>query len=359
VHCRLFQTSFSHFLSSALHFGANLSLIGRTFKGRGRNVFGSEAADLELCEFSKVKADRLSGGAIFSVVPVRLFNCRFDSCGAQHGGAISSRDSLSMHCVSVLSCYATHSAAVDFVTELNADLDLGHCLFLNNRAIFFGLIYQSSVGACNITAVNMTHCRAGESVGCMESLTGQMRLRYSIVADSAAEWRNGGICTRALMSMAIEKCMFARCRHGADEPESAAALLFYDNPFASALTGCDFVQNDPNESCTVGVLGGHPLRVSACHFSGTEESEIKTGNVVVERCRFEEKTFAVVTPRAIGYNRSITWFPLEIGGSVQIDLSQLARVGVACLVGFAIAIILTVLHLRVCKGRVKVPRAIE
>jgi hypothetical protein len=215
----------------------------------------------------------------------------FDSCAAESCGAISTKDSFLMRCVSILSCRASHSATFDFATEL----DLEHCLFLDNQAILFEFVYRSSVSTCNVATVNMTKSRAAESVGCMESL---MHMRYSTVADPAAVWHNGSICAPMLTSIAIDKCIFAKYNHGTQGPESAPVLLVSTDP-------SDRLQLRPERfelnlgSCCALRTPAERVRVSVFGSRGEGDRD-------EECCGFNEMTFVAVTPWVIGYNSSVT-----------------------------------------------------
>jgi hypothetical protein len=274
--------AFPRLISSRPRLASSPSQIVSEFFQR-RRVFSDGGAELVLCLFTRVRCDE-AGGALSASVPVELFNCDFKSCHGSTGGAVSTNASLGMHFVTIRGCDAREAGGAEMRSNKADSFFVHLCLFAGDRGDYFGALYRSAKGPMRITATNASRTIAEQCVGCLEMKGGAGVMRY-VVVDLASAWsHNGGMCLREMDSAFVTNCLFARCKHKSADPEAAAALLVYQNPWDSELADCRFVRNHPDRSCTVTVASGHVLSVRGCAFTGDPEKELNPKSVQTSKC---------------------------------------------------------------------------
>jgi hypothetical protein len=254
------------------------------------------------------------------------------------------------------------------------DLDMNMCLFLGNHANYFGSFYRITKGATRLSSSNVTSSVADECVGAAEAKFGSIDMRYTIIDDSMAKAHNGGFCARMLDSMTLTLCLFARCRHTSAEKSAASALLIYENPYDSSMTGCQFVANKPDRSFTLVVATGHGLVVRKCLFSGPAD-ELSPNNLITEKCLFAQKEFLSISfqsfaggrypgysPGIIFVQRTVPAHTTDPGKRMTVqDRSAMVAVlslVVSAAVAAALTLLASVAH-RMFKAAFKMPRAIQ
>lgn len=226
-----------------------------------------------------------SGGAILSFSSFELRNCLFDNCEASEGGAFASYNYFNMTYVSFHKCQAsTQSAAFQtcYSISKSATSILHYNTLADCRAKYFGaFLKKGSKLTLSIAHSNITNVRASECVGCFENQGGYFFCKYSIISKSSAKVHNGGIVTRGTDNIDIQSCAFYRCKHKSYEPNAAAALLIYENPFSSLLSNSFFIFCNPSNSYTITVSNGSPnFRLINCRFTGEQSKEIRSNNLV-------------------------------------------------------------------------------
>jgi hypothetical protein len=268
-------------------------------------------------------------------------------------------------------CQALQCGAVDVGSDYDCDVEADCCLFASTEADLFAVMYSSTLGGMRAARTNFSHPRAKECVGCMERHHGLFCLEFSILSGASAKVHNGGFCVRELSALRVESCVFDKCRHSSVATESAAALLIYDNPFDSLLANSAFINNDPGESTTVTVVGGHQLLLSGCCFTGSRKVEIRDPNGLPDAAMFDAEScptarwfpdggigFAL-NRREIALKSRRPRRPLPPKNAVPPPLSAaLAPTAVACAGIAAILTAIQTLLRKACRDRIRVPAAL-
>ena len=315
----LYSTCFKHFLSPVIRYSTATQLLHNEVSNHNgyasARSFTKGYIIIKHSSFISCKCASVNGSAIFTSVPLEIFNCEFNHCEGYFGACIfSTCPTLSIQFATFKKCTAQSQSAAfqmrqqSFTRSINPELEnsLSKGININSSVIsemtasLFGSFYcsfieynieiQKKFNHLNFILNNVTRSYAKSCVGIFEASHCFTNIKFSLMKFSGADIHNGGIVLRDTRSLHISTCNFLNLSHTSREKVSASVLLIYTTPQASVLENSYFIDNNNGKSSTITANNGDSLIVRNCFFSSDESSVFQcTPNEIQDNNEFLNK----------------------------------------------------------------------
>lgn len=284
LNLQISNSHFNKFLDNCIVLEKSISIVGQN-KPNYRQTFYNNVGYIRDSSFHRCLSPNKNGSAIYSEVPVSLYNCLLSDCKGRFGGALYTSSELIATFCTFLRNSAGEQAGAITIRSTNEAANISDSIFAYNKANdLFGCIYRHSDGEFGFVNINFTHSHANSCVGGLEISRGPMYYNYVMFASNSANVHNGCCVIRDPDSFEMHHTTFYNNSHTSSDRVAAAALLAYGLPKISRLIGCNFIKNQRSESLTLKTYYGQSLYIINCTidedigYAVSDEPKIKAKN---------------------------------------------------------------------------------
>ncbi|EAX99716.1 hypothetical protein TVAG_472180 [Trichomonas vaginalis G3] len=309
-----------------------------------RLLFSFDPVNVSNCQFINLKNNAISGGAIICFAAMRLLNCEFHGCLAKNGGAIAVHSSFFGNYLTFKSCESINNAGTiyhqsKYVNEFN----LNATAVISSKSPYFGSIVKRSLGSTIVSSLNISNSQATECVGSFEFENGPTLISFLNIDRSKANAHNGAGCIRSPVALDIKYSIFKYCTHNSYIDNVATALIIYSSSFQSKITDTYFVFCQNQNTNTLTVADGSPVKVQSCYFTGTREEELGKQVLVDVSDTTFGGTFRLphFSYREIGFQKGI-----QIDDNIYNSDRIFNSATISLLIGLTIAVSFTFIHMK-------------